>query len=83
MSALRLREFLESFGNLPFEEKEYITEILNKQMADENRKNIIKRLKDSRVNNKNGAVKEGTVKDLYEDLENDLINPRQRIQKKL
>ena len=71
MSASILREFIESFGSLPFEEKEYATEILNKQMAEENRKNIIKRLNDSRLNIRNGAVKEGNVKDLFEDLEND------------
>lgn len=71
MHTLKLNEVLEGFGKLPNEEKEYAVEIINKQMIEENRKKIIKRVGQSRLNQKKGNFKEGSIKDLYEDLEND------------
>jgi len=69
MEILKLNKFLESFENLKSEEKEYALEIINKKMSDENRRKIIKRVKQSRANIKKGNYKEGSVKDLYDDLE--------------
>ncbi len=71
MEALKLNKFLESFDKLAIEEKEYAFEIIAKQMSDENRKKIIKRVKASRINQKKGNYKEGSIKDLYSDLESD------------
>lgn len=71
MEALKINNFLESFGKLAIEEKEYALEIIYKQMSDENRKNIIKRVKESKSNLSKGSFKKGSVKDLFNDLEND------------
>ncbi len=71
MNTLKLNEVLEGFGKLPNEEKEYAVEIINKQMVEENRKKIIKRVGQARLNQKKGNFKEGSINDLYEDLEND------------
>lgn len=71
MEALKINNFLESFSKLAIEEKEYALEIINKQMSDENRKNIIKRVKESKSNLSKGIFKKGTVEDLFNDLEND------------
>ncbi|MBK8549561.1 MAG: hypothetical protein IPL53_00325 [Ignavibacteria bacterium] len=71
MEALKLNKFLESFGKLENDEKEYALEIINKQMSDDNRKKIVNRVKESRANLKKGNVKKGSIKDLYKDLEND------------
>ncbi|MDQ3022091.1 MAG: hypothetical protein M3R36_16190 [Bacteroidota bacterium] len=71
MEALKLNKFLESFDKLAVEEKEYAIEIINKQMSEENRNKIIKRVNESRANLKKGNYKKGSVKNLYNDLEND------------
>jgi len=71
MEALKLNKFLESFGKLALDEKEYALEIISKQISDENRKKIVKRVKESKVNLKKGNVKKGSVEDLFNDLEND------------
>ena len=71
MHALKLNEFLEIFDNFTSNEKEYILEIINKQVADDNRRKIIKRVKEARMNFKKGKVKSGNLKALYQDLENE------------
>lgn len=71
MEALKLNKFLESFDKLANEEKEYAFEMITKQMSDQDRKKIIKRAKESRLNQKKGNYKEGSIKDLYNDLESD------------
>jgi hypothetical protein len=71
VEALKLNKFLESFGKLALDEKLYALEIINKQISEENRKKIVKRVKESRANLKKENFKKGSVEDLYKDLEDD------------
>ena len=71
MQAIKINEFLETFDKFTSNEKEYVLEIISKQISENNRKKIIKRVKESRSNLKNGKVKSGELKDLFQDLENE------------
>jgi hypothetical protein len=66
-----LNKFIEDFTTLPLEEKEYLIDIMQKQLVEAKRDDIARRTKECMDNFQNGSVKKGTVKDLYEDLEND------------
>jgi len=69
MQTLKLDKFFESFERLEFEEKEYVFDIINKKIIEENRRRILKRSKEAVDNFKKGKVRKGTVKDLLEELE--------------
>lgn len=56
MEALKLNKFLETFDNFSSNEKEYIFEVINKQLSEESRKKIIKRVKEARTNLKKGSI---------------------------
>ena len=71
MHTLKLNDVIQGFEKLPPEEKEYAFEIFNRHLYEEGRKKIVKRLKETRLNQKKGDYKEGSIKDLYQDLEND------------
>ena len=62
---------LEEFGHLPYEDKEYVAEILRKQLARERRERLSVRAAEARANYKQGEIKRGSIEDLRKDLEND------------
>lgn len=62
---------IEGFGHLPYEEKEYVAEVLSKQLAEERRERLSKRVAEAKSNYKKGEVKRGTIEELRKDLEND------------
>jgi len=66
-----VRDVIEEFGHLPYEEKEYVAEILRKQLAEERRERLSKRVAEAKSNYKKGEVKRGTIEELRKDLEND------------
>ncbi len=55
--------------NLPIDDKEYAVDVIKRQLTEAKRNAIAKRAKDAMVNLKKGAVRKGTVQDLYKDLE--------------
>jgi hypothetical protein len=71
MSQPSVNHVIQEFGDLPFEEKEYVAEILKKQLAEERRERLSERVAEAKADYKKGEVKRGTIEDLREDLEND------------
>ena len=66
-----LSNVIEEFGHLPYEDKEYVAEVLRKQLAEEKRERLSKRVAEAKSNYKKGEVERGTIEDLRKDLEND------------
>ncbi|MBW8004055.1 MAG: hypothetical protein FVQ80_19030 [Planctomycetes bacterium] len=71
MVKTKLDRVIDDFNNLSLEEKEYITEILYKQLIETKRETITKRVEEALQNYHQGAVRTGTVEDLRRDLESD------------
>ena len=71
MSNTTLNKLIEDFSHLPLDGREYLIEVIKKQLIEAKRDTIAKRAKDAMTNLKKGEVKTGTVKELYEDLESD------------
>lgn len=53
------------------DDKEYVVDIVKKQLVEAKRDAIAKRVKQTMANLKNGLVRKGTVKNLYKDLDGD------------
>ncbi len=68
---MTINKLIEDFSHLPLDDKEYVVEIIKKQLIDAKREAIAKRTKKAMTNLKKGMVKRGTVKELYKDLESD------------
>ena len=66
-----LNKVIDDFRKLPLDEKKYVIDLIEKQMIEAKREAIFRRSKRAILNLKRGAVKRGTVKDLYQDLELD------------
>lgn len=66
-----INKVIEEFNHLKVEDKEYVAALINKQLIDAKREKLAHRGKAATENLKSGKVSEGTVEDLYRDLEND------------
>ena len=64
-----LNKVIEDFRKLPLDEREYVVDIIEKQLIEAKREAIFRRGKRAISNLKKGDVKKGTVKELYKDLE--------------
>ena len=64
-----LNRVIDDFSRLPLTDKEYLAEIIEKQLIEAKREAIARRTKKALENLKRGKVKRGTVKDLHRDLE--------------
>jgi hypothetical protein len=71
MSNNTLDKVIKDFSSLPLDDKEYAIDIIGKQLVEAKRDALAKRAKRAMVNLRKGAVKKGTVKELYKDLEID------------
>jgi ribosomal protein S1 len=71
MSTTALNKLIEDFSHLPMDDKEYAVDVIKKQLAEAKRGAIARRAKEAMVNLKKGAIRKGTVEDLYKDLEID------------
>ena len=71
MTESNINTVLEQFGHLPYEDQEYVAEILWKQLAQERRGRLSVRVAEAKANYKKGEVKRGSIEDLRKDLEND------------
>jgi len=68
MEQITVSSVVNTFRNLPFPEKEYTLEILQKQMTEEKRVLLAHRIKEAKMNFKTGKVKKGSLKELLKDL---------------
>jgi hypothetical protein len=68
---LILDKIIDDFNQLKLEDREYLLEIMKKQLTENRRENLKKRADEALLNYKKGKVKRGSVKDLLKDLEND------------
>ncbi len=71
MSQPILHKVIEDFNHLSLDEREYVIDVVKKQVIEAKRDAIAKRSKEAMANLKKGKIKTGTVKELYEDLESD------------
>ncbi len=71
MGNTTLNEVLNEFNRLPLGEKEYVIEVMERQLTEAKREAIAKRARKAMAHFKKGAVKSGTLKELYKDLEGD------------
>jgi hypothetical protein len=66
-----INKVIEEFSHLPPEDKEYVAEIIRKQVIEVKRDRLAARAREAKENFERGAVKTGTLKDLTEDLDRD------------
>jgi hypothetical protein len=71
MKGVTLNRIIDDFNELPFEDREYAVELIQKQLIEAKRERITRRVKEAETNLKKDRVKRGTVEDLLKDLEND------------
>jgi len=71
MTTTGLSKIIDEFSYLPLEDKGYAVDIMKKQLIEAKRNALFRRAKQAEANLKKGAIKKGTVKDLYEDIEDD------------
>jgi hypothetical protein len=64
-----VQHIIEDFAHLPLDNREYVVDVVKKQLIDARRDAIAKRTSAASSNLKKGAIKKGSVKDLYKDLE--------------
>ena len=69
MASVTVDKVIDKFNLLPLEDKEYAIDIIEKQLIEAKRDALAKQAKRAMSNLKKGAVKRGTVKELYKDLE--------------
>jgi hypothetical protein len=65
-----VQNIIEDFAHLPLDDREYVVDVVKKQLIDARRDAIAKRASTALSNLKKGAIKKGSVKDLYRDIEN-------------
>ena len=66
-----VQNILEEFGHLPLEDREYVVDVVKKQLVDARRETIARCAREALDKLSKGAVKRGSVKDLLKDLDND------------
>ena len=66
-----LNNLLDEFQKLPLDDKEYLADIMLKQIREMKRESLVIRVSEARENYNQGKYKSGKLKDLMEDLEND------------
>lgn len=71
MGNTNINRVIEEFERLPLDDKEYVAEILKKQVIELKREKLLRRAEEATKNFEKGDVKTGTIKDLFEDLESD------------
>lgn len=71
MSNTSVNEVIKEFSQLPSADKEYVAEIIRKQVIELKREMLAQRADEAKMNLEKGFVKSGGIKDLLEDLEGD------------
>jgi hypothetical protein len=68
MSETTLNNIVDTFHGLNFNDKIYLLDIFQKQVTEEKRNKLIKRVNEAERNFAKGKVKKGSVDDLLKDL---------------
>jgi len=71
VSTATVKNLIDEFIHLPLDDKEYVVEIIKKQLIEAKREAIAKREKTVMASFRKKMTKSGTVKELYKDLESD------------
>jgi hypothetical protein len=71
MKGTALDRLIDDFGRLPLDDREYVADLIKKQLVEAKREDIYRRAKAAIANAKKGKIKSGTLKDLQRDLEYD------------
>lgn len=71
MGSTTLNKVIEDFNQLSLDDKEYVIDIIKKQMIETKRNVIAKRAREAISNLKKKKIKSGSVEELYRDLEGD------------
>lgn len=66
-----INQVIEEFNALVPEEQEFVADIIQKIIVESRRDTLSKRGRKATHNFQNGNVKKGSVKDMFNDLEND------------
>jgi len=69
MSNTSVNEVIEEFSQLPPADKEYVADIIRKQVIELKRQRLAERVEEAKKNFEKGFVKSGGIKELLEDLE--------------
>jgi hypothetical protein len=64
-----LNKLIDDFNELPFEDREYALELIQKQLVEAKRNAIFRRAKEAESNLKKGRVKKGSMQELMRDIE--------------
>jgi hypothetical protein len=71
MTDTDINKVIEEFSHLPPDDKEYVAEIIRKQVIELKRERLAQRAEKARESFKKGEVKTGVLTDLMEDLDRD------------
>ena len=71
MSNTSVNEVINEFDQLPSADKEYVAEIIRKQVIELKRGKLAQRAQDAKKNFSKGLVKSGGIEEVVEDLESD------------
>jgi hypothetical protein len=71
MQTATLNDTYSMYNELPLEDKEYLLDLIQKQIIEARRDALVERVKEAEQNYKNGNVIHGSVDDLMKHLEND------------
>ena len=63
-----ITDVIENFNTLPYEEKEFTFNLIEKYFIESKRDQLFKRIEEAKQNLKDGNIKSGSLKDLLEDL---------------
>jgi hypothetical protein len=69
MMKASVNRIIEEFAHLPLEDREYVVDVVKRQISEARRDAIARRAREAMSNLKKGTVKKGSVKDLHKDLE--------------
>lgn len=69
--SVSINDILEKYDELPFEDKEYVFDILKHRMIDYRRKEIAERGYQAEKDYIEGKSKTGSIEDLFKDLHSD------------
>lgn len=71
MEGTGIDKVIEEFSHLPLADKEYVLEVITKQIIEAKRETLALRAAEALSNYERGLIKKGSIKDLHEDLESD------------
>jgi fibrillarin-like rRNA methylase len=71
MNTNAVNKVIDDFENLSLEDKEYITEILQKNLVEQKRAYLEERIKEAEENFRTGSARIGSVHELIEELRAD------------